>query len=132
MDTYKPPRRKIPTSSIFCWLSSRSFNMPRTGSTKIKMSIASSTTPIDIQKMLKLKQYPPAEGPTQSRSTGIQLTIVRIVPTIHQKMTTRPISRDCRRNGRTAKIRRYMSRTEILMAAAKLKYRIADRNETLR
>jgi hypothetical protein len=97
METYNPPRRKIPTKSTLCCLDMRSPRITFTGSRSINISTTNSTAPIAIQNILKSKQYPPTDGPIQSLSMGRQLIIVAIVPTIHQTTTIIPTSSDSRR-----------------------------------
>ena len=129
MSAYKPPSKKMPATSIFCCRGIQSFRTIPIGRKRITVSMTSSTAPMLIQNMLKSKQYPPAEGPIQSRLMGRQLTIAGTVPTSHHRMTTLPMTSDCRRNFLTEKTRRYISRMEILMEVTTVKYRTATVNE---
>lgn len=130
--TYKPPSKKMPATKIFCCRGIHSFTTMPMGRTRITVSMTSSVAPMPIQKMLKSRQYPPADEPTQNRLKGIQLTMATIVPTNHQRTTTPPTTIDWRRNFSTEKTRRYMRRMETLMDVTTVKYRTATVKDSLR
>ena len=119
--TYKLPRRKIRTIEAFCLFETLSPSTIRTGSVSMAVSMATSTAPVTIQKMLKLKQCSTKTRPTQFCSIGWQLKMVAMVVAIQKARTTMPTTRDCsRKEASIEKMRRYMRRMDIFTAVTQL------------
>lgn len=94
----------------------------RTGRAKIMVSMTTSTVPVAIQYILKLKQYPGGTIPAQLYFTGLQLKAVVMLATTQKTRTTMPTRRDwMRKDASIEKIRRYIRRIDILMEVTQVK-----------
>ncbi len=121
-ETYKLPRRKIKTIEIFCLLETFRPSTMRTGRAKITVSMTTSTAPVAIQNILKLKQYSGGTIAAQLYFTGLQLMTVAMVAAIQKARTTMPTSRDwMRKDTSIEKIRRYIRRMDTLTAVTQVK-----------
>ncbi len=121
-ETYKLPRRKTKTIEIFCLVETFRPSTMRTGRAKIAVSMITSTAPVAIQNMLKLKQCSGGTIPAQLYFTGLQLKAVAMVAAIQKARTTMPTTRDwMRKDISIEKMRRYIRRMDILMAVMQVK-----------